>query len=142
MRFLTAAPLLALWLPAALAADQPKPAAPRRAAAKAAPAAPVTAIPADAQEVGVNLFRHVDAEGKAWVYRRTPFGISRAPEAQKAAVRNDRPRVTVTEEGDTITFTQPTPFGQKTWTRERSALTAGERKLMEQAAAAKTREQD
>jgi len=47
------------------------------------------AIPAGAVVVESNLYRHTDAQGKTWIYRRTPFGITRA-EAQSVAPARPR----------------------------------------------------
>src|ERR1700686_4657622 len=42
---------------------------------KAAAALPT--IPQGAEEVGPNLFRYTDPQGKRWMYRNTPFGPSK-----------------------------------------------------------------
>jgi hypothetical protein len=51
---------------------QDKSGAPARAAAKS-PDAGAPALPAGATEVEPNLYRYTDAQGKTWMYRRTPF---------------------------------------------------------------------
>ena len=55
----------------------PAPAAKSKKTAKAA--APLT-IPPTAVDQGNGSFRYVDAKGMAWLYQKTPFGISRSPE--------------------------------------------------------------
>ena len=44
------------------------------------PDAPLTEIPKDAQRLEPELYKWVDSHGKAWLLRRTPFGIIRTPE--------------------------------------------------------------
>ncbi len=34
------------------------------------------AIPKGANEVEPNLFRYTDPQGKTWIYRKIPFGVS------------------------------------------------------------------
>ena len=40
-------------------------------------AAALPQVPPGAKEVGPNLFRSTDAQGKPWMYRKTPFGVSK-----------------------------------------------------------------
>ena len=42
--------------------------------------APAVTIPADATEISPNVFRHTDAKGIAWLYSKTPFGVSKSKE--------------------------------------------------------------
>lgn len=113
----------------------------RKAAAKAAngeaartsaaPGAP--SIPAGAQEVEPNLFRHVDAKGTAWLYRRTPFGLVKYEEkavAQRNVV-DETVETRATEAGDSIRFDRSGPFGNYSWTRKKSELQPSEKELWE-----------
>jgi hypothetical protein len=55
---------------------------------------------------------------------KTPFGESKEPDSGLPATK-------ITESGDNVTFERPSPFGVYRWTRKKSELTAGERKLWE-----------
>src|SRR3954451_14082737 len=50
-------------------------------------------VPKGATEVSPNVYRVLDKDGKAWIYRRTPFGMQkRLEEADKTETRD--PHVT------------------------------------------------
>ncbi len=101
---------------------------------KVAPAASAVTIPAGATEVEPNLYRHTEADGKTWLYRRTPFGISKwedKPAAQHA-VDTSTP-VHATDLGDTVQFEKNTPFGKSKWVRKKSELTDEEREWLAKA---------
>jgi hypothetical protein len=121
--------LLMVCVAAAIAADK---AAPKKA--KPAPANKVqeVTIPAGAVEVEPYTYRYTDAQGKKWIYRKTPFGISRAevkavedPKAEDAK-KDERARLidttTAVEDGDTIRFERPGPFGVGKWQRKKTEL--------------------
>jgi hypothetical protein len=81
-------------------------------------------IPPDAVAAGDGSFRYTDKAGKRWIYRKTPFGISKAeekPDVQPVPQIAGDP--TKTEDlGDSVRFTRPTPFGPKVWVTKKSAL--------------------
>ena len=117
-------------LTAALAAPQD------RAKQTAAPETPkpsvkdqaATSIPAGATLVEPNLYRYTDAKGKTWMYRRTPFGVSKWEEqavAQPVIPETNPPRVT--DLGDSIQFERKTPFGSTKWTQKKTELTEEEK---------------
>lgn len=69
-------------------------------------------VPKDAQELKPGVYRHVDKDGKAWIYRKTPFGVNRgleenepAPDAESLA--DTKPESTKTTDGSK----RMTPFG-------------------------------
>jgi hypothetical protein len=82
-------------------------------------------VPAGAVEIRPGSYRFVDSDGKAWVYRKTPFGVVRAAESQTAAP------TTAKEDGDTIRFERPTPFGVDKWQKKKSELNSNERAIWE-----------
>ncbi len=86
------------------------------------------AIPAGAVAIESNLYRHTDAQGKTWIYRRTPFGVTRAAEAQSvAAVSPDElANARAWDDGDAVRFERPGPFGVYQWRTKKSALDAAE----------------
>lgn len=105
------------------------PAKPASNAAK--PAAAAVAIPKDAQQVDANSWRSTDAEGTAWIYRKTPFGINRYRENDDARVAAAAPvkeePVHVTDLGDSYRFERATPFGAQHWERKKSELNDDEK---------------
>ncbi len=95
-----------------------------RAAGGAAP----FALPAGAVAVESNLYRHTDAQGKTWIYRRTPFGITRAEAQSVAPVRPEAwDNTKAWDDGDAVRFERPGPFGVYRWRTKKSELDAAER---------------
>ena len=96
---------------------------------KAAAALPT--IPQGAEEVGPNLFRYTDPQGKRWMYRNTPFGPSKWEEKpgdqQPAPQTPSSAGMTMTDLGDSVQFQRPTPFGPQKWVRKKSELTDDEK---------------
>ncbi len=93
----------------------------------------VVSVPPDAVQVEPNLYRHTDAQGKTWLYRRTPFGVSRwedSPSSKTStpspAAKEDAP-VTATDLGDKVQFERKTPFGSTKWTQKKTEPAAGEK---------------
>jgi hypothetical protein len=97
------------------------------------------------------FYRYTDAKGKKWIYRETPFGVAKSEEKPpdptvtpfgKAKAKDPEPaaaqpveakELTVAyDEGDSVRFERPTPFGTKKWTKKRSELTADEQKIVDQ----------
>ncbi len=106
--------------------------APAKAAAK-------LEIPPDATKIDQYTYRHKDAQGKTWIYKRTPFGLSRMEEtvAEAPQPKLGEAEVKVTEQGDNITFERQGPFGKSTWSKRRSELTSEEQGFLQQAGSAK-----
>ena len=77
--------ILALIIPIAmgLAADSSE--------AKKKAAAPPPTIPKEAKEVSPGVYRYTDAQGKNWIYGRTPFGISKVEERAEPAADSAAP---------------------------------------------------
>jgi hypothetical protein len=96
---------------------------------KAAAALPT--VPQGAEEVGPNLFRVTDAQGKRWMYRKTPFGVSKWEEKPgEQEPRAESPasaRTTMTDLGDSVQFQRETPFGPQKWIRKKSDMTDDEK---------------
>lgn len=109
--------------------------APAKSASKQKAAKPAaTAIPAGAVEVEPYLFRHADKDGKVWLYRKTPFGVSKTSEqaqqdmdrAQAQAAANAS-KVRVTDNGGTVKFERGTPMGNQSWEKRKDELTPEEK---------------
>ena len=136
-----------IWILAALAvivvnAEDRQPA--KKAAAKKNPAPPAElTLPAGAKLVEPGTFTFTDAKGKKWIYRQTPFGLARMEdkpvEAQAAPAAESQ--ITATEDGDTIRFERPGPFGVYKWQKKKSDLADDERAAWERSRAAKAKQE-
>lgn len=110
---------------------------------KQPPAKTETEIPAGATEVSSGVFRHVDKDGKAWLYRRSPFGLLKTEDTGDRPAKKEPPAesladgMTAVEEGDSIRFSRRSPFGRNEWVRKKSELTADEKGLWERQQARK-----
>jgi hypothetical protein len=106
------------------APQKPKP------APKANPA--IVTIPPGATLVEPNLYRQTDSTGKTWMYRQTPFGISKwedIPAAPQPPAAASEP-VVVTDLGDRVRFEKKTAFGVSRWVRKKTELTDDEKALV------------
>jgi hypothetical protein len=144
--FVIACAALAAAEPAARKAAQPKTAVKGKASQKSPRAA--ISIPAAAREIEPGTFLHMDADGKRWMYRRTPFGVSRWEDKQEAGERSAAEKAqleatSAVEEGDRIRFSRPGPFGTYKWIKKKDELDADEQAVwkreQERSAAAKER---
>ena len=113
----------------AAAADQKsdKKPAPKAPAAKAV----AITIPSNAVEVAPYTYRSIDPQGKAWIYRQTPFGISRTEDKPASAddtkkIQESRDQMiqstTAVEQGDSIHFVRNSPFGRTEWLKKKTDL--------------------
>lgn len=125
---------LTLMSVAAFAADK-KPAEKNKTPPPASKIQEIT-IPADAVETEPFTYHYTDPQGKKWIYRKTPFGVSRvedkpmsAADAEKAQKEKERliQATTAAEDGDTVRFERATPFGPMKWQRKKSELNEVER---------------
>ena len=93
-----------------------------------APDSPV--IPANATALPDGSFRYVDKDGKKWIYRNTPFGVSKSEERPAPVAVTPAEDPAKSEDlGDSVRFTRPTPFGPKVWTRKKSELDSYEKNI-------------
>jgi hypothetical protein len=103
----------------------------------ASEAANPAGVPKGATRVESNLYRYVDAQGKTWLYRQTPFGVSKWEDKPSQSTRAvDPPRVVVRDLGDRVEFQRQTPFGISKWTTKKTELTEEENALIAVAAEA------
>jgi hypothetical protein len=101
-----------------------------------------SSIPKDAQALDQGRYRAIDADGVAWVYQRTPFGITKSRESDLQKLKADKnspfggpmktkeaspsqdnstaATVTAFPNGDEIRFEKQTPFGKSAWTKKRT----------------------
>lgn len=94
---------------------------------KATPPAPVV-IPPDALQTPDGSFSYTDKDGKKWLYRRTPFGVSKVEDKPVVADTTEDKLTTATEKGDTIQFERPGPFGSTKWEKKKTELNEDEKK--------------
>jgi hypothetical protein len=130
----TAKPSTTAQKPSKTTAQKPK-TQPRQATAAQKANPPVTTIPDGAKLVEPNLYRYTDPAGKTWMYRQTPFGISRWEDSPAAATTAAPPvdasePVAVTDLGDSVRFEKKTAFGASKWVRKKSELTDEEKALL------------
>lgn len=99
----------------------------------AAPAETAAApgIPTGAKEVEPYLYRYTDAQGKTWMYRKSPFGLMKWEEkAAPQSVVQQKVPIQATDLGDSYRFVRDTPFGGEVWTRKKSNLTEDEKAVV------------
>lgn len=119
----TTAILLGADAPPAKKADAPAP-----AAAKMPPG-----IPAGAVETEPGVYHFTDRDGKTWIYRKSPFGFMRFADKPAASGEKDTDLkdIKATEDGDTIRFERPSPFGPFHWQKKKSELNEMEKAAWE-----------
>lgn len=103
------------------AADKPAPKA--KAAPKPVVVKPLE-IPAGAVESEPGAWHFADAQGKKWIYRKTPFGVARMedkPDPRPLPPANAA-EMKATESGDYILFERPGPFGTYKWQTKKTEL--------------------
>jgi hypothetical protein len=94
------------------------------------------ALPTGAVAVASGVYRYADAQGKTWIYRQTPFGITRFEAPATAVVASSaRPdewaNTKAWDDGDGVRFERQGPFGVSRWRTAKSALSAAERSCWE-----------
>ncbi|MCS7025543.1 MAG: hypothetical protein NZV14_12150 [Bryobacteraceae bacterium] len=116
----------------------PKGARPSSKASAKKPASPATILPKDAKEILPGTYRHVDSKGEAWIYQQTPFGWMRAPESKEQAADVIPTDWTARDEGDSVTFERPYPFGGvKRWTVKKTEMSKVEQAVWQRLQATK-----
>jgi len=136
--------LIAICFSTALAIAQQDTQQPAKPAAKTAKTAKKTdaadkaptSIPANAVQIEQGAYRWTDAKGKKWILFETPFGIARKedngePLRHKLQEDHGMDGVKITEDGDSLKFERPGPFGVYKWTKKKTDLDAGEQAAWE-----------
>jgi len=133
--------LIAICFTAALfAADSPQQAktddqTKAKAEAKAeAPEKPLTEIPASAVQFEPGSYHYTDAKGKKWILRPTPFGIAKIEDTGTPAKKvedHSLDNAKATEDGDSVKFERPGPFGIYKWEKKKADLDPGEKAAWE-----------
>ena len=108
--------------------------------APAASSAPLE-LPATAKPNGVNQWAYTDPQGQEWIYKRTPFGLTRLPkpgsplaqaQGQNAMPSRLHEGISVREDGDTVHFSRTGPFGLMKWSKKRDELSEAEQTAVTQ----------
>ena len=119
---------LSVWMLAAKDGQAKKDPPAEGAPAASAHTAPKLEIPTGAVKAADGSYRYGDPQGKQWIYRKTPFGITRSEDkpadalARTAESAKRFEAVKATEDGDTIRFERPGPFGIYKWQRKKTEL--------------------
>jgi hypothetical protein len=97
-------------------------------------------IPKGAVQDADGDYHFTDAQGKKWLYRQTPFGVSRREDTGAAAVAKPAATTTAagmkaTEDGDIVHFEKQGPFGVWKWDKKKSELDDTEKTALQQAQA-------
>ncbi len=118
-------------------AKKASPAAPKAASkstAKVSDASKPTAIPAEAVADSTGDYRYTDPQGKKWIYRKTPFGVTRLEDTGEQAVKADASSgagITAFEEGDKVRFERKGPFGVWKWEKKKSEMDESEKAALQ-----------
>jgi hypothetical protein len=114
-------------------------AAPSKAAPKLTDGSKPMAIPSTAVQDAAGDYHFTDPQGKKWIYRKTPWGVARLednPESATAqAVAPNGAGIRATEDGDSVRFERPGPFGVWKWEKKKSELDETEKAALQQAQA-------
>jgi hypothetical protein len=104
---------------------------------------PKVEIPAGAVKSEDGSYHYTDPKtGKKWVYRQTPFGIARAEDKPVEKTPEVVPEMKVTEDGDSLRFERPGPFGTYKWQRKKTDLNDTEKAAWEREKARAAAKQD
>ena len=90
-----------------------------------------TEIPKDAVKMQDGSYRYTDSKGKKWIYRNTPFGVSKVEDVPDTRPKETFDNVTAKEDGDVIKFERPSPFGVYKWETRKSDLSEMEKAVWE-----------
>jgi hypothetical protein len=123
----------------------------KKPAVVAAPAP--SAVPAGAVQTGPGTWSYTDPKGTKWIYRQTPWGLSRAEDVDKSVEKDPAKAAAQAEmvakeiaathasrDADVIRFERPGPFGMYRWTRKPTELTPVEQAAWDRDRAGKSDE--
>jgi glucose/arabinose dehydrogenase len=92
---------------------------------KAAPSP--SALPPGAVQTAAGTYSYTDPQGKKWTYRQTPFGMAKIEERDTSAAaaeieKKQAEQTHAFEDGDSIRFERPGPFGVYSWKQKKAEL--------------------
>lgn len=121
---------LTLLLSVSLSAQTAKTTKKTQAAPAATTAPAEVVIPKGAVEQSDGNFHYTDAKGKKWLYRKTPFGISKVEDKAVPVAPTEEDKLTVaTDAGDSVHFEKPSPFGPVKWDKKKTELDSNEQSI-------------
>jgi hypothetical protein len=89
-------------------------------------------VPAGATLIEPGTWRYVDAKAKkTWIYRSTPFGITRYEEQPAVAAEEPPAEIKAFDEGDSVRFERQSPWGPSRWSKKKNELSETERQVWE-----------
>lgn len=97
-------------------------------------AAKSSAIPAEAVKDADGDYHYTDPQGKKWILRKTPFGVSRMEDTGErvtAKAAHDGAGIKATEDGDKVRFERQGPFGLWKWEKKKSELNENEKAALQ-----------
>lgn len=106
-------------------------------------------VPVEALPIAEGVWRWIDPDKKVWMFQETPAGIMKTEEPKGGfpavgptglKVAAERPDATldlfsVKEEGDSLRFSRPGPFGTYSWVKKKTELDRDETIVWERARA-------
>jgi hypothetical protein len=124
--------LFAIFVSAlALSAQDPQAKPPvKKPAPKVTDASKPLPIPAQAVLGADGDYHYADPQGKKWIYRKTPFGVTRmedTPQLASAKPAAAGAGIKATEDGDKVRFERQGPFGLWKWEKKKSELDESEK---------------
>jgi hypothetical protein len=88
-------------------------------------------IPAEAVLGADGDYHYTDTQGKKWLYRKTPFGVTRMEDTPQftstRAADASGAGIKAMEDGDIVRFERQGPFGLWKWEKKKSELNEGEK---------------
>ena len=88
-------------------------------------------IPKEAVPGEDGYYRYTDKQGKKWLYRNTPFGVSKAEDKGPVVAQVAGPDPTkATVVGDTVKFERANAFGVSKWEKKVADLSDDEKKIV------------
>jgi len=104
-------------------------------APKVTDASKPTPIPAAAVLAADGDYHYTDPQGKKWIYRKTPFGVTRMEDTPERAAAKDAAAsgagITATEDGDIVLFERKGPFGIWKWEKKKSEMDDAEKAALQ-----------
>lgn len=105
------------------------------AAPKVTDASKPIAIPEAAALSDDGDYHYTDPQGKKWIYRKTPFGVTRMEDTPERAAAKEAAAsgagITATEDGDTVRFERKGPFGIWKWEKKKSEMDDAEKAALQ-----------
>jgi len=74
-------------------------------------------------------YRYTDSQGRMWIYRKTPFGVTRLEETPEYVASGGG--ITAYDDGDKVRFERQGPWGVFKWEKKKSELDEGEKTALQ-----------